>query len=663
MKNQLNKLRKAINFCRKFKQFCIALIAFIFFNLKINAQDAAPPVLINPSVGCSSLNMLNTQICYSAELNFNGSSLESSVAALYQDPSPPVTALFLSRNLTVPGPGTANCSWVYTYHFKIQDGLGNFTTCDVIRSGQDNTPPTFTVPADFTMYQTATCDLFDPPVPAISGDVVDAADNCGNVSIIFRDCEGRRPGGTYGRGEGCSEICPGGRYIERTWEVYDECGNKAEGIQIINILDNILPVFTQFPQNIVSSSCNNVFYDVTAEDNCNGYVTLSYTLSGATTESGSGTGSGTFFNPGNTLVTITATDECGNARQQSFTVNVSDNIPPDIFAPNIFRTYAADNYGCSIDLGASATDNCQVVSFTNNAPACFPVGTTTVTWVATDQNNNIRTYDQLVTRIPQDIGITINADKTTSIYTGNVQGYGPFGPQSINLTTTIVGGFPPYTYSWSPTTGLSNASIPNPVATPANTTTYTLTVTDNYNNTCNLSITINVLQLSSAVCPGNGNNLKFNVCHIPPGNPSNPQNICIPVSALQAHLTSGTNGHNNCYLGPCTPNRVSTTPGQCIATNGGRGINPISLNTEDGKGFTINISPNPSSSEFLIQVFSKSKEKIVIRIFDINGIVKSVGSPSAGTNYIITGSNLLSGVYMAEVVQGSKRQVVKLVKQ
>lgn len=533
----------------------------------------------------------------------------------------------------------------------------NFKLC-----AQDNTPPTFTVPADYTMFQGANCSLFDPPDTTISGNVTDAADPCGILSILYRDCEGRRPGGAYGRGEGCSDPCTGGRYIERTWEVEDNCGNKASGIQIIYILDTIKPVFTTFPPNLSKGSCDNVVYDVVAEDNCLGYVGLTYTLSGATTETGSGSGSGVYFNEGVTTVTITATDECGNTRQQSFTVTLTDTEPPVIDAPNLFKSFSEDNYGCSYNLGASATDNCQLISLTSNAPSCFPVGTTTVTWTATDQSNNVSTYDQRVTRAPEDLGITISAGITSSIYRGTYQGSGPLGPQSLNLTSAIKGGLPPYTYSWSPATGLSDPNIANPVANPASTTTYTLTVTDFLNSSCSLSITINVLQLSNAICTGNGNSAKFNVCHIPPGSPSNPQNICISQNALSAHLLGGNQGHSNCYLGPCTPNTVSTAPGFCGNQNP-RGVNPGSGNNRTVvEDFKVLVAPNPSSTEFLIQVFSKSNEKLNVRIFDNNGVLRSVSTPASGNNYVIVGNNFAAGLYMAEIIQGNNRKVVKLVK-
>jgi len=49
---------------------------------------------------------------------------------------------------------------------------------------------------------------------------------------------------------------------------------------------------------------------------------------------------------------------------------------------------------------------------------------------------------------------------------------------SVTLSGSATGGSPPYTYSWSPSTGLSNTTIANPNASPTVTTTYTLSVSD-----------------------------------------------------------------------------------------------------------------------------------------------------------------------------------------
>ena len=68
---------------------------------------------------------------------------------------------------------------------------------------------------------------------------------------------------------------------------------------------------------------------------------------------------------------------------------------------------------------------------------------------------------------------------------------------SIGGTTT--GGKEPYVYTWSPSNGLSSATIATPVASPSVTTTYSLTVTDANNCTSTNSITVTVESCSTGV--------------------------------------------------------------------------------------------------------------------------------------------------------------------
>ncbi len=71
-----------------------------------------------------------------------------------------------------------------------------------------------------------------------------------------------------------------------------------------------------------------------------------------------------------------------------------------------------------------------------------------------------------------------------------------------------------YSYTWSPSTGLNNPSIPNPIASPATTTTYTVVVTDNANGCTDedmVTVTVNPLPAVSIVgldpgyCTNGGN--------------------------------------------------------------------------------------------------------------------------------------------------------------
>ncbi len=61
----------------------------------------------------------------------------------------------------------------------------------------------------------------------------------------------------------------------------------------------------------------------------------------------------------------------------------------------------------------------------------------------------------------------------------------------------------PYTFAWTPTAGLSNPNIPNPVATPSTTTTYTVTVTEpgscGSTQTSDLTIQVNPLPTATIV--------------------------------------------------------------------------------------------------------------------------------------------------------------------
>lgn len=64
---------------------------------------------------------------------------------------------------------------------------------------------------------------------------------------------------------------------------------------------------------------------------------------------------------------------------------------------------------------------------------------------------------------------------------------------SCTLQGSASGGVPPYTYSWSPSTGLSASNVANPTASPTTITNYTLTVTDSLGQQGSSSATVTVL--------------------------------------------------------------------------------------------------------------------------------------------------------------------------
>jgi hypothetical protein len=112
------------------------------------------------------------------------------------------------------------------------------------------------------------------------------------------------------------------------------------------------------------------------------------------------------FPMGTTAVTWTATDPAGNSSTCSRDVTVVDTTPPALTCPaSAVTVEATDHCGCPLTdtqlvswFGqVSATDNCPPYTILSDAPACFPLGTTTVTFTATDAAGNASQCSQDVT--------------------------------------------------------------------------------------------------------------------------------------------------------------------------------------------------------------------------------------------------------------------------
>jgi gliding motility-associated-like protein len=101
-------------------------------------------------------------------------------------------------------------------------------------------------------------------------------------------------------------------------------------------------------------------------------------------------------------VTVTGINGC-SATSLPMNVSIGDNTNPVITAP--LNVTVTPNLGCEaigVTLGSPITsDNCGVATVSNDAPAIYPIGTTTVTWTVTDASGNISTATQLVTVVDQ----------------------------------------------------------------------------------------------------------------------------------------------------------------------------------------------------------------------------------------------------------------------
>jgi hypothetical protein len=321
------------------------------------------------------------------------------------------------------------------------DDCGNVNTCLQLIQVIDNTPPTFTRPADITIFSDATCN-YDASV-AVTGDVTNEADNCGTgLQATFNDVTSDGP-------------CEGSHVITRTWSLDDNCGNAAATqVQTITVSDNTAPTFTR-PANITiftDATCNynaSVAFtgDLTNEaDNCS--TGLQATFADVTVDGPC---------EGSHVITRTwsLVDNCGNAAaNQVQTITVSDNTPPTFTRPaniTIF-TDAACNYNASVAVTGDVTneaDNCSIglqATFndvTVDGP-CEGSHVITRTWslvdncgnAAANQVQTITVSDNTAPTFTSPANITIFTDATCN-YDASVVATGDVTNEADNCSTGL----------------------------------------------------------------------------------------------------------------------------------------------------------------------------------------------------------------------------------
>ncbi|PIV30512.1 MAG: hypothetical protein COS35_06300, partial [Zetaproteobacteria bacterium CG02_land_8_20_14_3_00_50_9] len=195
-----------------------------------------------------------------------------------------------------------------------------------------------------------------------------------------------------------------------TYNATDVAGNPAaQVVRTVVVGDTTPPVITLNGVSPATVEAGSIYVDAyaTVTDNIDPTNTA---LTGVSTVNAAV--------PGTYTVTYNTSDTSGNpAVAVVRTVNVVDTTAPVITPPANITVAAVDSYGAAVNdpyvavflAGATAIDNVAVVgAITNNAPAQFPLGLTTVTFSASDAAPNTGTATATVNvtdRIPPVIQI------------------------------------------------------------------------------------------------------------------------------------------------------------------------------------------------------------------------------------------------------------------
>ena len=78
-------------------------------------------------------------------------------------------------------------------------------------------------------------------------------------------------------------------------------------------------------------------------------------------------------------------------------------------------------------------------------------------------------------------------------------------------------------------------------------------------------------------------------------------------------------------------------------------------------GLSVQLSPNPSSSQFTLQIHAAKREAVTIRVWDVNGRIVYTVKGLAEQAFRF-GEPFANGIYMVEVRQGDEVKIVKGVK-
>jgi hypothetical protein len=438
---------------------------------------------------------------------------------------------------------------------------------------------------------------------------------------------------------------------EVTLTVTDNNDNVSTTTATVTVEDNVAPV----------AKAQNVTVQLNA--NGNGSTTATAVDNGSTDACGIKTLalSQTSFdcsNIGDNEVTLTVTDNNGNVSTTTATVTVEDHVAPIAIAQNV--TIVLVNGSASTTATAvnnGSTDACGIKSLTLSKTSfnCSNIGSNTVTLTVTDNNNNVSTATATVTvtGVVPSCSIASAANNSGTVIGSTTTGAGVnqmflgYGAQSMKLTCTATGGGP-FTYSWTGS-NLSSTTSATPIFTPTTGGTYTFTCVATNSYGCQTSCTISICVLDIRA-GGSGNGSKVYLCHVPPGNPNNPQTLNISINAVPSHLGN----HGGDRLGSCSQvcgsAKTETPAGELFSEE-------TTLGEVD-----LIVYPNPSNSVFNFRLESQSDELVSFRLYDMSGRLITSMDNLSPKEVITTQNNLDVGMFMAEITQGEFRKVVKITK-
>ena len=146
-------------------------------------------------------------------------------------------------------------------------------------------------------------------------------------------------------------------------------------------------------------------------------------------------------------------------------------------------------------------------------------------------------------------------------------------------------------------------------------------------------------------------NGKIYLCHVPPGNIGNPEQLILPRSAVNWHLSN----HPEDKVGLCGQNCAGVKVESNI-----QNISPMEISATPQMSALI--YPNPTSNSFNLR-FSRAEPKAFsLNVFSLEGKLVYSMQKSASVSEVNFGNTLAPGTYFVELKLSNKREMFKLIK-
>ena len=558
----------------------------------------------------------------------------------------------------------------------------------------DNTAPSISCPSNQSVIVGGGC-------TAVSGSINPASvtDNCSSDTTWIMT------GVTSGSGSGTFSATVNLGITTVQFITTDVSGN-ADSCTFSVTASDTTPPSISCPSNVVvaaDAGClRNVFgiAPTSVSDNCSSDTT--YTMTGATTVSGSGDASSTAFNLGVTTLQYKSEDAAGNADSCSFTITVNDSTPPSISCPA--NVVLAANASCQAASGThaptSVSDNCSSDTTWTMTGATTGLGSgtfggqtlnagvTTITYTSTDgASNSANCAFTITVNDSTPPVITCPSNPTANAGASCTANVGPINPASVSdncgssdTTWTMTGA----------TTGLGSGSFSGTLNLGNTTVQFKSTDLAGNSDSCSFTVTLVDVTPPIALCNNLTVQLDANGADTITASmvDNSSSDNCGSVTLSLSDSTFGCSGPSTTTL------RVTDGAGltdSCVATITVEDTLPPTVLCND---LTVYLDANGADTIITAMVNNGSTDNCAVTslslsdsTFDCNGIggvagaITTIqqlsgvqtfgGNPAVGQSFLATSSGVLtnfqvfcgnfSGAFMAYLYDGPNPAVATIV--